>query len=239
MKPNVPIQPVDKPIICSPCDEPNDHWFYDTHTGQASRAAKRRPASYWYKTERTGSAQGELFAEEERDDLPLVNLLREDVRRWRDAGYRGASNVTKELLRWWANPKRGRRLFFCQREAVETVIYLTELRSPGKSSRTGFKKFDLSDDNLALLLKGERPQFENLVNPNFWPTLPPCWENRWRGLPDDAAGHADDEESHQPCGAALRLGSTGGARVGDLRSGQMLRPQRPSRPRDPLRVLGD
>ena len=81
---------------------------------------------YWYKTERTGSAQMGLFAEEERDDLPFVNKLREDVRRWREADYRGASNVTKALLQHWARENRPRRLFFCQREAVETVIYLTE-----------------------------------------------------------------------------------------------------------------
>ena len=124
--PRLPIQPVDKPVICSPYEEPHDHWIYDTQTGQASRAGFRRPASYWYKTEKTGSAQQLLFAEEERDDLPLVNLLRQDVKRWRDADYRGASNVTKELLRWWANPKLGRRLFFCQTEAVETIIYLAE-----------------------------------------------------------------------------------------------------------------
>lgn len=170
-KPNVPIQPVERPIICPPYDEPNDHWIYDTATGAASRAGFRRPASYWYKTERTGTAQQTLFQEEERDDLPLVNMLREEVRRWREAKYRGASNVTKELLHWWANPKRGRRLFFCQREAVETIIYLAELRIPGKSSRTGFKTFKLSDDNLARLLRGEKPTGIDLSNPNFWPTL--------------------------------------------------------------------
>lgn len=168
-----PVQAVDNPIICKPFDEPKDHWVYDTTTGAGSQAGYRRPASYWYKTERTGSAQLALpgMAEEERDDLPLVNLLREEVRRWRESKYRGASTVTKELLNWWANPKRGRRLFFCQREAVETIIYLAELRIPGKSSRTGFKKFDLSEDNLTLLLKGEKPRLSNLTNPNFWPTL--------------------------------------------------------------------
>jgi len=169
-KPNVPVQPVDKPILCSPYHEPNDHWRYDLQTGQASHAGKRRPASYWYKTERTGSAQRDLFAEEERDDLPLVNLLRDDVRRWREAGWRGASSVTVELLRFWSNPNRGRRLFFCQLEAVETIIYLAELRIPGKSSRTGFKNFELTDDNLQLLLKGEKPTFD-LSNPSFFPTL--------------------------------------------------------------------
>lgn len=165
----VPVQPVPKPIICSPYDEPKDHWVYD-NKGQPYRAGKRRPASYWYKTDRTGSAQRELFAEEERDDLPLVNLLRDDVRRWRESDYRGASNVTKELLRYWASPKRARRLFFCQREAVETIIYLAELRMPGKSARTGFQKFELSDENLGRLLRGEKMALD-LTNPRFYPTL--------------------------------------------------------------------
>ena len=171
--PKLPIQPVDKPVICSPYEEPHDHWIYDTATGAASRAGFRRPASYWYKTEKTGSSQQLLFAEEERDDLPLVNLLRQDVKRWREADYRGASNVTKELLRWWANPKRGRRLFFCQREAVETFIYLSEMRITAKSSRTGFKNFSLSEENLARLLKGERPAGEgfDLASKDFFPRL--------------------------------------------------------------------
>ncbi len=169
--PKIPIQAVEKPILCPPYVEPNDHWIYDTETGKASHAGIRRPASYWYKTDRTGSAQLELFAEEERDDLPLVNLLRDDVRRWREADYRGASNTTRELLRFWANPKRGRRLFFCQREAVETIIYLAELRIPGKSSRTGFKNFSLTDENLARLLRGEQLTGITLSNPNFYPTL--------------------------------------------------------------------
>ena len=78
------------------------------------------------------------MTQEQFEPLPLVNLLRDDVRRWREADYRGASSVTKDLLRHWANKDYDRRLFFCQREAVETIIYLAELRIPGKSSRTGF-----------------------------------------------------------------------------------------------------
>ena len=69
----VPIQPVDKPILCNPYDEPRDHWLYDKKTGQASHAGIRRDAGYWYKTERTGAAgrTAQLFAQEERDDLPI------------------------------------------------------------------------------------------------------------------------------------------------------------------------
>jgi type III restriction enzyme len=102
MQEGLPIQPVEKPILCGPYDEPKDHWVYDKETGQASHAGYRRPAGYWYKTERTGAGQAHLFTEEERDDLTLVNLLRADVGRWRDVDYRGASPVTRELLRYWA-----------------------------------------------------------------------------------------------------------------------------------------
>ena len=167
---DVPIQPVDKPIICNPYVEPSAHWVYDSQTGDASQAGFRRPAGYWYKTERT--AERRLFAEEQRDDLPLVNALRDDVRRWREAkpAYRGASNVTRDLLQHWARPDLARRLFFCQREAVETIIYLAELRASGRSSRTGFRDFKVSDEDLRRMLRGERPTFEGL-RPDFIPAL--------------------------------------------------------------------
>ena len=25
----LPVQPVDRPILCNPYEEPNDHWIYD------------------------------------------------------------------------------------------------------------------------------------------------------------------------------------------------------------------
>ncbi len=190
----IPLQPVEKPVICSAYAEPDYFWFYDKETGQATKTKGRRPAGYWYKTQQFGTKEQTLFAdldpEENFDDLPLINLLREDVRRWREADYRGATNVSKELLKWWANPNRSRRLFFCQCEAVETFIYLAELRIPGKSSRTGFRKFALSEENLARLLKGEAPMpegeveldrvngktvkvqpFQNLASSTFYPTM--------------------------------------------------------------------
>ncbi len=90
-----------------------------------------------------------LFQEEERDDLPLVNALRADVRRWREANYRNATVVTRELLRHWARDDLLRRLFFCQREAVETIIYLVEIRQGGK--RLGFTP-TFSDEDLTRLV---------------------------------------------------------------------------------------
>ncbi len=152
----IPIQPVDNPILCSPYAEPDTHWVYDTSTGAASKTPGRRPASYWFKSERTGSAQIPMFAEEERDDLPLVNALRDDVRRWRAANYEGATTVTKQLLAHWARDDRPRKLFFCQREAVESIIYLNEILASGKSPRW---KPKLSPQDFNLLRRGLAPSF--------------------------------------------------------------------------------
>lgn len=123
------VQPVSEPILCSPYTEPDRHWIYDSGTGMASLAVGRRPASYWFRYEsRASKQQMGLFAEEEREELPLVNALRSDVKRWRESGYEGATEITKQLLRHWWRADRQRRLFFCQLEAVESVIFLQEIR---------------------------------------------------------------------------------------------------------------
>lgn len=175
----VPVQAVPDPILSSPFKEPEEHWLYEG--GVPQKNPGRRKAGYYYKTQRTGSRQSELFAEENRDDLPLVNALRADVKRWRESGYRGASEVTKDLLRHWRDEKRSRRLFFCQLEAVETLIYLLELRIPGRSSRTGFKDFELTDADLKRLLAGEPPQGLGSRESAAHPTLcdqpaDPAWQ---------------------------------------------------------------
>lgn len=133
----IPIQPVEQPILCSPYEEPNAHWVYDTQTGEAVKNPGRREAGYWFKTERTGSEQRQMqfIQEEERDDLPIVNALRADVKRWRETNYPNVTPVTRELLRHWASDNLKHRLFFCQREAVETIIYLVEILRGGRGPR--------------------------------------------------------------------------------------------------------
>ena len=164
----LPIQPVDTPIICSPFTEPSNHWVYQE--GRPFQAGSRRKAGYWYKAEKTGSVQGELIVEEQRDDLPLVNFLRDDVRQWRQSGYRGAGHITRELLEHWSSENLYRPLFFCQREAVETIIYLAEIRIQGKSNTTRFRNFQLTDEALQKLLRGENPNFAS-GSKDFYPTL--------------------------------------------------------------------
>src|ERR1035438_8216069 len=114
---DVPIQPVESPILCSPYSEPTAHWVYDQQTGEARKEEGRRPASYYDPTYREEGQQLRLseFAEETRNELDLVNRLRSDVKRWRQSGYRGATPVTRDLLAHWMRAECERPLFFCQR----------------------------------------------------------------------------------------------------------------------------
>jgi type III restriction enzyme len=153
-----PIQPVPSPILCNPYDEPRWHWLYDTATGTATKTEGRRKASYWFRSERTSSGQLSAFAQEESDPLDLVNALRDDVRRWRASNWEGATAVTKQLLRHWARADRARRLFFCQREAVETIIYLAEILGADRTPR--FKP-RLSLDDFQRLRRGKRASFSS------------------------------------------------------------------------------
>ncbi len=50
--------------------------------------------------------------------------------------YPGVTRTTRRLLEYWQRPDRDRRLFFCQLEAVETAIYLTECVAQGGQART-------------------------------------------------------------------------------------------------------
>ena len=146
----IPMQPVEDPILCNPYEEPAAYWRYDQQTGEATRIPERRPAGHWFKTDRSiEDRQGRLFAEENWEELPYVNRLREDVRRWRNSNYRNATNVTRQLLRHWRREDKIRRLFFCQVEAVETAIYLAEIRMGGK--RTQFNP-EFTNADLAKLV---------------------------------------------------------------------------------------
>jgi len=69
---------------------------------------------------------------------PLVAKIRQEVSDWRSGGYQGASETSNSLLRWWFETKHlieqadGSRspfeYYFAQREAVETVIWLHDVR---------------------------------------------------------------------------------------------------------------
>lgn len=68
---------------------------------------------------------------------PLVGELRKKVKDWRNSGYEGATETSKNLLRWWFETEHPIpasdgsvflfQYYFAQREAVETIIYLHDV----------------------------------------------------------------------------------------------------------------
>ena len=53
----IPIQPVEQPVICSPYVEPDFYWDYDKTDGSAVKTKGRRPAGYWYTTKKVGTQE--------------------------------------------------------------------------------------------------------------------------------------------------------------------------------------
>lgn len=114
---------IDQLIINSPFQEPKYHWLYDPETKKFSRVEGRRPAGYVIASERSRSFDDPgVFVE-----IPLVNKIRPRVKAWRESGYSGVTGVTKHLLEYWNNSEeREYQFFFCQLEAIETLIWLLE-----------------------------------------------------------------------------------------------------------------
>lgn len=115
---------IDRLIINAPYEEPAEHWRYNRERRTFSRAAGRRPAGYLIASgdSKTFDDPG-VFVE-----IPLVNRIRPRVKAWRNASYPGVTAITKRLLEHWTDSEEfeNRRFFFCQIEAVETLIWLVE-----------------------------------------------------------------------------------------------------------------
>ena len=124
-------------IINSPYEEPKQYWHYDRNSRLFNLAAGRRPAGYIIASEssKTFDDPGKFV------EIPLVNQIRPRVKAWCDDGYPGVTGVTKRLLEHWDNSEeRDFPFFFCQLEAIKTLIWLTE--SP-PSAKVGI---DIPDD---------------------------------------------------------------------------------------------
>ncbi len=124
---------IDNPILNRPYDEPTRHFAFDDEGITDRIEEARRPSSYFVPVPRPrkGTRQLEL-AELTADQIrlnELVNRIREQVTRWRRAGYPRVTPTTRRLLEHWADPERENRVMFCQREAAETAIYLSEVAS--------------------------------------------------------------------------------------------------------------
>jgi type III restriction enzyme len=105
-------------IINSPFDCPTQHWRRESDN-KLALIAGRRPAGYELFDTRNNTLRFER--------LDLVNTIRERVDQWREAGYPGITSVTRRLLEHWLDPAaRQHRFYFCQLEAIETLIWHAE-----------------------------------------------------------------------------------------------------------------
>lgn len=125
---------VAEPILNSPFETPERHWYIPSGAPAEERSGRRPPFIF---QPREGELRWDLRDGTLRSlpeyqgawELVLVSLIRERMQQWRDAGYPGVTRTTLDLLHWWRRDGRGQRLFFAQLEAAETVIFLREARA--------------------------------------------------------------------------------------------------------------
>jgi len=130
------------PILNSPYAIPSRHWELDDK-GQPTRhiAESRRAASFISPIPKPRRRPGEqetlaLGEESQADDgqryrhSELINAVRREVDAWRvrpAAEWRVTPETARLLTHWRGHAFSDIRPFFCQIEAVETAIWLTEV----------------------------------------------------------------------------------------------------------------
>ena len=115
---------IDHLIINSPFKEPNQYWERDKTQGKFFIKEGRRKAGYVIPSQNQNYQEAGDFIE-----LPLVNKIRPRVKKWQESGYQGVTSITKRLLEFWNEKNADGRpdeFFFCQNEAIETLIWLKE-----------------------------------------------------------------------------------------------------------------
>ena len=131
----------EEPILNSPYEKPERHWELRNGTPTDEVIDQRRPSEYVTPVppSQKQSAQGRMTLgvpglsseEQEYDPTPIINEIRRRVDQWRAIPDRRRWGVTPETARllehWRYRESIGLRPFFCQVEAAETVIWLTEV----------------------------------------------------------------------------------------------------------------
>lgn len=130
------------PILNNPYEEPKKHYYTNadgTLNYNQKEHGRRKFAVDRSSLPRKEKSQKQLYSQEALvDETHLINLTRAEVKKWREEGYPNTTRVTKELLEHWFPISEGqdmtsyqrvgtKQLFFAQREAIETAIYLNEI----------------------------------------------------------------------------------------------------------------
>jgi len=112
---------IDSLIINSPYEKPQRHWK-QMPDGTLEIVNERRPAGYEIFDPRTNTRRVE--------EIELVNRIRKRVDDWRQNDYPGVTGITRRLLEHWHDRNaREYPLYFCQLEAIETLIWWVEAQS--------------------------------------------------------------------------------------------------------------
>jgi len=125
---------IQNPVINSPFEEPKWHFRFDDEGITDDIANGRRDSCYFVpiaQPRKKGPRQLLLDAEWTKDRIEpnkMVNAIRRKLKTWREGRYTDdVTRITARLLEHWRRNDRFRRLFFCQIEAMETLIYITEV----------------------------------------------------------------------------------------------------------------
>jgi len=107
-------------ILNTPFEPPRWHWTKDRNDQKKlSLSEGRRPAGYEIFDTRHNTLRTE--------NLDRVNTIRARVDQWRAAAYPGVTTVTRRLLEHWHDQAaRTFPFYFCQLEAIETLIWCVE-----------------------------------------------------------------------------------------------------------------
>ncbi len=144
----------DQPILNSPYEYPVRHWELDEQ-GQPTQQIieKRRRADFITpipkprKRQSAGEQHGFIFddgkglstKDQQYDQTSVINRLRELVDRWRNIPNAANWKVTPETARllqhWRHHSFNSLRPFFCQVEAAEAAIWLTEVAPTEKAGK--------------------------------------------------------------------------------------------------------
>lgn len=113
-------------IINSPYERPQKHW-QQKPDGTLELVNARRPAGYEIFDPRSKTRRIEK--------LDLVNRIRKRVADWKSDDYPGITAVTRRLLEHWHDQNmREYPFYFCQIEAIETLIWWVEAQKQYKQS---------------------------------------------------------------------------------------------------------
>ncbi len=132
-QPTPPIDPTRNPIINTPYDPPAWHWSLDPEFRACTPArVGRRPSGAYLsvpkpRSPRVHAGPNVVKSCQQIEPHRRINAIRAAVQDWRAARYPGISPATAALIDHWNNPDtEGLQPFFCQRDAVETAIFLSE-----------------------------------------------------------------------------------------------------------------